>query len=111
MSKNSLAAVSVIIIYTVLSVIGLALLKQAPEIRSLKFLTGAIFYGSGFLIWILFILRLTPLSIGFPIAAGALILGTQVVGYLMFRESITFIHGLGIMFIIIGITLVSWEVV
>jgi multidrug transporter EmrE-like cation transporter len=111
MLLNNFISILVVLVYTCVSVIGLSLLKQAQDVLSWRFFFGALFYGAGFLIWVLVILRLTPFSIGFPIAAGALILGTQLAGYLVFRESITFLHGLGVMFIVIGITFVSWEVV
>lgn len=107
--QSSYLAGSALLLYTILSVAGLTLLKQANSVVSLTFLGGAAAYGAGFLIWIFVILRTLPLSVGFPLAAGALILGTQVAGRFALREPINVQHAAGILFILVGIGLVSLE--
>mgnify|MGYP000161392187 CR=1 FL=1 len=90
--------------YAVISTFGLYLLKAAQEVQSFNFAVGAFCYGSGFIIW-LFILRMYPLSVAFPAAAGTLIVATQVAGivYLGEKANLTALIGSG--FIILGIIL------
>lgn len=99
--------VAVMTVYAAVSVFGLALLKQATDVISVKFMIGAAAYGAGFLIWILVIIRALPLSIAFPVSAGALIVGTQIAGYVFLRESITMPHIVGVVLIFAGILLIS----
>ena len=94
-----------IIFYALISAFGLYLLKAAQEIQSIGFIIGAFFYGSGFLIW-MYILRLYPLSVAFPVAAGALIVGTQIAGILFLKEPFQIQTIAGITFIGIGILLI-----
>ncbi len=66
------------------------------------FLIGCFFYGTGFLMWLL-ILRVLPLSIAFPVAAGSLIVATQLFGVLVLKEPIAPWHIAGIAFILVGV--------
>jgi len=93
--------------YTLLSVAGMALIKAAPALLSPKWLVGFALYLAGFAIWMGVILRLMPLSQAFPIAAGALMLGTQLAGWLVLRERITLPHLAGAALIMAGVALVS----
>ena len=63
------------------SAFGLYRMKQAAEIASPAFALGFFFYGAGFVWWIV-ILRRLDLSLAVLIAAGGLIVATQIVGLL-----------------------------
>ena len=94
-----------LIFYALVSAYGLYLIKAAENWKSVSFVIGFGLYGSGFIIW-LFILRLYPLSIAFPAAAGALIVATQVAGIVFLKEPLHLGAMAGIGFIAIGIILI-----
>ena len=97
------AKVAILVIYFLLSTFGLYHLKSA-QFFSFAFIGGFISYVLGFGLWML-VLRLLPLSIAFPVAAGGLIITTQVAGYYFLNEKIALPQwiGLGLMFIAIGL--------
>lgn len=95
-------------LYVILSVAGLAFVKAADNPVSLRFVIGGALYGAGFLIWIFAILRTLPLSIAFPLAAGALILGTQAAGWIFLKEALSPLHIVGVALIVAGIGFVYW---
>lgn len=103
----ALLRVGLLVGYTLVSVTGMALIKAAPAVLSLRWLLGMALYVAGFLVWIGVILRVMPLSQAFPLAAGALMLGTQVVGWLVLRERLTPAHLAGTALIMAGVALVS----
>lgn len=105
-----LLRVLLLLTYTVSSVAGMALIKAAPALLSPKWLLGFALYLAGFGIWMGVILRLMPLSQAFPIAAGALMLGTQLVGWVVLKERITLPHLAGTALILMGVALVSLTV-
>lgn len=96
-------------VYVVVSCSGLYLIKAAPSWLTPAFVFGGFLYGCGAITW-LFILRIFPLSIAFPIASGALMVGTSLVGFFLLRESISWQHMLGIAFIMLGISLLAFKV-
>jgi multidrug transporter EmrE-like cation transporter len=91
--------------YVLASAAGLVLIKQADALVSWRFATGSALYGAGFLVW-LWLLRRLPLSVAFPIAAGALIATTVLGGYLFLGERLVVAQVIGIAFILAGIVLV-----
>jgi multidrug transporter EmrE-like cation transporter len=93
--------------YTVVSVTGMVLLKAAGSPFSAKGIVGFALYLAGFVIWIGIILRVMPLSQAFPLAAGALMVGTQLAGWLLLRERIGLTQGLGVALILAGVILVN----
>ena len=97
------------LLYVAVSAYGLYKIKAAANLVSLEFAVGFIAYGLGFLLWLYILLRM-PLSVAFPIAAGALIVATQLLGYLLLGERITVLHGLGVTAIVVGIALISVKV-
>lgn len=107
---HALLRVLLLLTYTVSSVAGMALIKAAPALLSPKWLVGFALYLAGFGIWMGVILRLMPLSQAFPIAAGALMLGTQLVGWVVLKERITLPHLAGTALILMGVALVSLTV-
>jgi drug/metabolite transporter (DMT)-like permease len=92
--------------YVLVSAFGLYKIKAAGEVWSTDFAIGFTLYGVGFLIWMYILLRM-PLSIAFPIAAGALIISTQLLGYFLLDERMPLQHIIGVTAIVIGITLIS----
>jgi multidrug transporter EmrE-like cation transporter len=94
----------ILVVYAAISSYGLYKLK-AEELLSLPFIIGFGFYGLGMLIW-LGILRTTPISVAFPVAAGSLIIATQLIGSMAFSERIGVVHVLGISLIFSGIVVI-----
>jgi multidrug transporter EmrE-like cation transporter len=100
--RGALMNLVVFLIYIATSVAGLILMKSPDSVMSLRFGLGFLLYASGFLLW-LWLLRRIPLSIAFPIAAGALIAATQLAGYLVLKESISWPHAVGVGLILSGV--------
>ena len=92
--------------YVAASCSGLYYLKDAHSWWSTKFFGGFVLYGLGAVIWLL-ILRILPLSTAFPVAAGALMIGTTVTGAILLNETVTVPHVAGMVLIAIGISLVG----
>ncbi len=92
-------------LYVAVSSFGLYKLKSASGLLSSDFLLGFTCYGIGFLIWYSVLTRL-PLSVVFPIAAGSLVVATQIVGYMFLDEAIHIVHASGIALILTGIVLI-----
>jgi drug/metabolite transporter (DMT)-like permease len=92
------------IVYIASSCMGLFLIKAAPEWRSINFVAGVGLYGFGAILWLV-ILRLLPLSLAFPIAAGGLIICTILTGKIFLHEELTALQLAGAAFIIAGIFL------
>lgn len=97
---------AILVVYIVTSVAGLTLLKMGGPAIGLRSTSGAILYAAGFGLWYLILLRL-PLSRAFPLAAGGLVLGTQIAGGLFLREPLTAIHLVGVALIVGGVAIVS----
>lgn len=72
------------------------------------FVFGSILYLLGFVMWLL-ILKSNSLSVAFPLAASALLIGTQIVGFYLLGENLTLWKIVGIVLIVIGISLIYIE--
>lgn len=95
------------LVYVVTSVSGLVLLKMSDgKLLSYSGVAGIFLYGAGFIIWYLILTRVS-LSIAFPIAAGGLVVATQVAGYFILKENLSFLHLIGVLLIIAGISIVA----
>ncbi len=92
--------------YVATSVGGLVLLKLEGNYLSARFLLGVLLYGTGFLLWYA-LLRILPLSLAFPLAAGCLIVGTQLAGKFILHERVDPTHLVGIALVIVGIVVLS----
>jgi multidrug transporter EmrE-like cation transporter len=99
-------SVSLFVIYIITSCVGLYLIKAAEGWRAPAFAIGFILYAAGAIMWLV-ILRLLPLSLAFPIAAGSLIIGTMTTGAFFLSETITVWRMAGAFLIITGITLIA----
>lgn len=97
---------SVFVIYLALSLFGLYHLKTAVAGLNAAYILGFLAYCAGFALWLL-ILKLYPLSFAFPVAAGALICGTQLIGLLLLREPFGPEKIAGSLMIVAGIALMS----
>ena len=93
-------------LYVGTSLFGLYKLKVAPFGVNVDFAIGFTAYAVGFLIW-LFILKVVPLSIAFPLASGSLMLGTQIVGILVLGEAWDSAHVLGVALLLSGVVVLS----
>lgn len=93
-------------IYVFVSCYGLYLIKSAEGWKSLIFFGGFCLYGFGAVLWMI-ILRVTPLSFAFPVAAGALTVGTLLTGAIVLHESVSQSHIAGAVFIVVGIVLIA----
>ena len=88
--------------YVITSCTGLYYLKAASSWWSAQFAVGCVLYGVGAILW-LFILRILPLSVAFPLAAGALMIGTTLTGVVLLKEIVTSGHIFGVLLISLGI--------
>ncbi len=77
-------------------------MKAAASWLSVRFMVGLLLYGLGATVWLI-ILRLYPLSVAFPVASGALMIGTTLAAFFLLKEPVSLTHMLGIILIGIGI--------
>lgn len=97
--------VSLLLAYVLASTAGLVLMKRGmggAGYLSLPFVGGLGLYLAGFVLWMLMIYRL-PLSIVFPVTAGALIVATQVAGVVWLGEKMQGLHIAGAALILAGL--------
>lgn len=99
-----LASAALFLIYIAVSCGGLYLVKAAPSWKSTGFFIGFGLYGLGAILWMV-ILRLLPLSLAFPVAAGSLVIGTMLTGMFFLAEQISLGHTVGAFLVVAGITL------
>jgi len=92
-------------LYVSVSVAGLTLMKLRSELTDITSWIGFALYGAGFGLWLLFLKRV-PLSKAFPVAAGSLIIGTQVCGWYFLNEEISRTQVLGIGLMLAAVVLI-----
>lgn len=97
--------IAIFSIYTVTSSLGLYYIKSSQLTLSWRFLIGFLFYGAGFVIWMI-ILRFFSLSSAYPIAASLVIVATQLIGFGLLNERMTVSKLVGVTLIIIGISVI-----
>lgn len=83
--------------YLIPSIIGI--------LKNLPVMLGIISYGLSFFIWIK-VLSKVELSYAYPMVSIGYII-TMIFSYFLFKENISFIRILGVVFIIIGVILIS----
>ena len=102
-------SISLIILYLAISSFGLYKMKVAMAgagtLLSGEFILGFGAYVFGFLLWLLILARL-PLSVAFPVAAGGLIVSTQLMGVGLLKEPMPPLHIVGVVLIFFGIVLI-----
>ena len=84
-------------------------MKSASLWSTPVFFAGALLYILGAAIW-LAILRMYPLSIAFPVASGALMIGTTLISIFFLKEQVSTQHLLGIVFIMTGIGILALNI-
>jgi multidrug transporter EmrE-like cation transporter len=94
--------------YVAASSVGLHYMKAAPSMLSPVFAGGFGLYVGGFLLWLL-ILRSFPLSVAFPVAAGALMIGTALCAVFLLGEHVSRAHVAGMALILSGIVVIGLE--
>lgn len=98
-----------VLLYVGASIAGLTLIKGAMSggafLLAPAFWSGFALYGAGVLLW-LALLKALPLSTAFPLAAGALVVGTQLSGALFLGESVSRLHLVGVCVILVGLVVV-----
>ncbi len=100
---------AILVAYVAVSLAGLYHMKRAEALLGWQFAAGFALYVAGFGMW-LAILRLYPLSYAFPLASGALVVGTQLVGWLLLGETLALHRMIGVGFILLGlISLAAFE--
>jgi multidrug transporter EmrE-like cation transporter len=92
--------------YITTSCVGLYLIKAAGDWRTATFMYGLVLYALGAALWMV-ILRLLSLSFAFPIAAGALVVGTMLTGFFFLGEHISTQQVGGAILIVSGIALIA----
>lgn len=97
--------IGLIILFVALHAFGLFKLKASNGQIGVDFGLGFVCYGAGFLIWYVILTRL-PLSIAFPVAAGSLIVATQLVGRFLLDEQLHLVNFSGVGLILVGIVLI-----
>ncbi len=105
--SNDVVRFGLLAAYALASVAGMSLLKSAESVLSFRCVFGFALYMASFLVWIGLILRMMPLSQAFPLAAGALMIGTQLAGWLLLKEKIGFQQISGVSLIMAGVFLVN----
>ena len=96
----------IFVAYISVSLLGLYKLKASVFGFNLAYISGMAFYVAGFFLWLL-VLRWYPLSIAFPLAAGALIVGSQLVGIMLLSEKYDAFSVLGVSLILLGIAILA----
>ena len=94
------------VLYAVISSFGLYKIKISNLALNFDLILGGIFYVAGFLVWLV-ILKMNPLSTAFPIAAGSLIIATQIIGFFLLDEQINATKLIGVGLIILGFIFIN----
>lgn len=99
--------VALYIYYTVLSCVGLTLLKHSfNTAHYLGVGLGAILYAASFGVWLL-ILSKIALSSAYPIAIGATLLFSSLLAVIFLGETFSLLKIMGVILIFVGICLVA----
>lgn len=94
-------------IYSISSAIGLSLLKYFP-LLSAQGLLGGVLYGGAFLFWILYLIKLMPLSSAFPIASGMIVVALFLVTSFI-EKTFSYNELIGSFIIVLGIGVTSYS--
>lgn len=75
-------------------------------VQNIWILTGAFLFVISFLIW-LFIISKLQLNIAYPIIIGSEVVLVSLASWFLFKEYLSFFQILGILFVVLGIFLLS----
>lgn len=95
-----------VVFQTILSVCGLYKIKSASVVMSWDMCLGIGCYGTSFVLWI-WLLRVYPVSIVFPIAISLNLVVTQMMGYWCLGEKFDFLQAMALFCIAIAIILLG----
>ena len=96
----------IFVVYISVSLLGLFQLKSAEVGVNFQYLAGMLLYIASFFLWMV-VIRWYPLSIAFPLAAGTIIVGTQVLGALLLSERFDVVSLVAVSFILVGLILLA----
>ncbi len=105
MLTPSILKLALIVVYALMSASGLGLMKANNDQFNLLYILGFAIYGLAFCIWLFAILPALPLSIAFPVSAGAIVIMTLLVGHFTLGEPATLAKIAGSALIMAGIAL------
>lgn len=104
MSNRFLQNLALIGLYLVLTLYGIYQMKIAAWDQA-WFYVGFVVYVASYGVWIA-ILKLNPLSKAYAVAAGSLIIATQLIDYFYMGEELYSLKIIGVMLVFIGISLI-----
>jgi len=96
----------IFVLYLAVSLFGLYKLKSADFGLNLQYLSGMTLYIFSFFLWLI-VLRWYPLSVVFPLAAGSIIVGTQLLGFFLLGERFDIVSIVAVSFILIGLVILA----
>lgn len=96
----------IFLFYIISSSFGLFFMKKSTGIMTLNFVFGNALYIVGYVIWVLIILKMLPLSTAFPLASAGLIITSQIIGFLFLEERINIYNILGCCLIFLGFVVI-----
>ncbi len=99
--------IALISLYLTLTLYGIYQIKLAG-FHELIFYVGFASYVASYGVWIVF-MKLNPLSKAYAIAAGSLIIATQIIDYFVLNMPFASLQMIGITLIFIGILLIHQE--
>lgn len=103
-SNRFLQNLALIGLYLVLTLYGIYQMKIAAWDQA-WFYVGFVVYVASYGVWIA-ILKLNPLSKAYAVAAGSLIIATQLIDYFYMGEELYSLKIIGVMLVFIGISLI-----
>lgn len=119
--RINFAIIYYILLYALISSIGLYLIKKQLNtvtdinlrtsialLRNFEFLFGFLMYLGGFVYWFV-ILHKFNLSLAFPIAATSLMIMTTLFSVFFLKEQLAYYNWVGFALMMIGIMLVSYR--
>lgn len=113
-------AIFLLLLYVVLSSMGLIIFKMGTTANSFslnlfgfnlclswQMILGVICYGLSFLLW-LYIVSKNNLTYIYPVSIALINIFIVVGSLTLLKENITFMQGIGIIIVIIGVVLMKW---
>lgn len=98
--------VLLVVVQVFLSIGGMYKIKTASGILETDFMLGFGCYAASFIVWV-FLLRIYPVSIVFPLAIGVNLVATQILGIYILGEKYGWVQLLAVGLIVLGVILLS----
>ncbi len=103
------ATASVLIKYAMMPERKVSIWEPMSIIVNLPLWFGLLFFGVAFLLYA-FTLQRLPLNVTYPVLTSGSITLVSILSVVLLDESVTLSKIIGVLFIIIGVTLISWKV-